>query len=89
MIEKVKWHINRDSAEDKLRDLLKWMSAIKADTVHQVRETIINMLIVTLCHVISPFNTIFIMTSTHAIAFNSDSNNLYTIIELATATLDN
>ena len=39
MIEKVKWHINRDSAEDKLRDLLKWMKAIKADTVHQVRAT--------------------------------------------------
>ena len=40
MIEKVKWHINRDSAEDKLRDLLKWMSAVKADTLHQVSETI-------------------------------------------------
>ena len=37
VIEKVKWNINRDSPEDKLRDLLQWMKAVKRDTIHSVR----------------------------------------------------
>ena len=37
VVEKVKWQVNRDSAEDKLRDFLKWMYALKKDTLHHVR----------------------------------------------------
>lgn len=37
MVEKVKWQVNRDSAEDKLRDFLEWMYALKKDTLHHVR----------------------------------------------------
>ena len=36
MIEKIKWNICRDSAEDKLRDLLEWMKAVKRDNIHGV-----------------------------------------------------
>ncbi len=36
VIEKVKWNVNRDSPEDKLRDFLEWMKAVKRDTLHQV-----------------------------------------------------
>ena len=36
VIEKVKWQVNRDSAEDKLRDFLEWMYAVKKDTLHHV-----------------------------------------------------
>ena len=36
VVEKVKWQINRDSAEDKLRDFLDWMYALKEDTLHHV-----------------------------------------------------
>ena len=32
----MKWSINRDSAEDKLRDFLEWMYAVKTDTLHHV-----------------------------------------------------
>jgi inositol 1,4,5-triphosphate receptor type 1 len=34
VVEKVKWQVNRDSAEDKLRDFLEWMYAVKKDTLH-------------------------------------------------------
>ena len=37
-MEKVKWQVNRDSAEDKLRDFLEWMYALKKDTLHHVRD---------------------------------------------------
>ncbi len=37
VIENVKWNVNRDSPEDKLRDFLEWMSAVKRDTLHHVR----------------------------------------------------
>ena len=40
VVEKVKWQVNRDSAEDKLRDFLKWMCALKKDTQHHVRPAI-------------------------------------------------
>ena len=36
VVEKVKWQVNRDSAEDKLRDFLEWMYAVKKDTLHYV-----------------------------------------------------
>lgn len=32
----MKWNINRDSPEDKLRDFIKWMKAVKRDTIHHV-----------------------------------------------------
>jgi inositol 1,4,5-triphosphate receptor type 1 len=34
IVEKVKWQINRDSAEHKLRDFLMWMKPVKRDTLH-------------------------------------------------------
>ena len=34
--DKIKWNICRDSPEDKLRDLMKWMKAVKRDAVHMV-----------------------------------------------------
>ena len=37
VVEKVKWQVNRDSAEDKLRDFLEWIYALKKDTQHHVR----------------------------------------------------
>lgn len=39
VIEKVKWQVNRDSPEDKLRDFLEWMYAVKKDTLHHVRAS--------------------------------------------------
>ena len=36
VIEKIKWNISHDSAEDKLRDLLEWMKAVKEYTIHRV-----------------------------------------------------
>ena len=36
VIEKVKWNVDRDSAESKQRDFLDWMLAVKKDTVHHV-----------------------------------------------------
>ena len=36
MIDKIKWSISRDSPEDKLRDLMKWMKAVKRDVMHRV-----------------------------------------------------
>ena len=35
-MERVKWNVNRDSPEDKLRDFLKWMKAVKKETEHKV-----------------------------------------------------
>ena len=40
VVEKVKWQVNRDSAEDKLRDFLEWMYAVKKDTIHHVSPAI-------------------------------------------------
>ena len=40
MREKVKWQVNRATPEDKLRDFLKWMVAIKKDTEHHVRGVV-------------------------------------------------
>lgn len=40
VIEKVKWQVNRDSAEDKLRDFLEWMYALKKDTLHHVSDVL-------------------------------------------------
>ena len=36
VVENVKWNVNRDSAEDKLRDFLEWLYAVKKDTIHNV-----------------------------------------------------
>jgi len=36
LVERVKWNVNRDSAENKLRDFMKWMKAVKKETSHQV-----------------------------------------------------
>ena len=36
VVENVKWQVNRDSAEDKLRDFLEWIYAVKKDTLHHV-----------------------------------------------------
>ena len=36
VIEKIKWNVSHDSAEDKLRDLLEWMKAVKEYTIHRV-----------------------------------------------------
>ena len=36
VVEKVKWSVNRDSPEDKLRDYLEWMKAVKRDTMYHV-----------------------------------------------------
>ncbi len=40
MKEKVKWNVNRDSPEDRLRDYLEWMEAAKRDIEHQVYSAI-------------------------------------------------
>jgi len=36
IIEKVKYRVNRESAEDKVRDFLNWMKAIKKEIHHLV-----------------------------------------------------
>lgn len=36
IIEKVKWSVSRDSAEDKVRDYLAWMKAVKREVIHVV-----------------------------------------------------
>ena len=36
MVEKIKWQVNRESAEIKVRDFLKWMKAIKGEVQHMV-----------------------------------------------------
>ena len=36
LVERVKWNVNRDSPEDKLRDFMDWMKAIKKETLHHV-----------------------------------------------------
>ena len=36
MIERVKLNVNRDSPEDKLRDFMEWMKALKEETDYQV-----------------------------------------------------
>ena len=36
LVERVKWNVNRDSPEDKLRDFMEWMKAVKKETGHQV-----------------------------------------------------
>ena len=33
----VKWNVDRDSAEEKVRDFVGWMKACKEDINHQVR----------------------------------------------------
>lgn len=42
VVEKVKWNIKRDSPEDKLRDFLLWMFAVKRDTIHHVRMLLVH-----------------------------------------------
>lgn len=34
--QKVKWSVGRDSAEDKVRDYLEWMKAVKREVIHVV-----------------------------------------------------
>ena len=36
LVERVKCNVNRDSPEDKLRDFMEWMKAVKKETGHQV-----------------------------------------------------
>ena len=36
LISRVKLQIKRNSAKDKLRDLVEWMGVVKKDTNHQV-----------------------------------------------------
>ena len=36
----VKWNVNRESPEEKVRDFVPWMKACKRDIDHQVNETI-------------------------------------------------
>ena len=43
VVEKVKWQVNRDSAEDKLRDFLEWMYAVKKDTLHHVSVIVVSL----------------------------------------------
>ena len=38
LVERVTWKINRDSAEDKVRDFLDWMKAVKRDVKHVVSK---------------------------------------------------
>ena len=49
VVEKVKWNISRDSPEDKLRDLLEWMKAVKRDTVHSVSSSLPSSPILSTC----------------------------------------
>lgn len=37
---RVKWNVNRSSLDDKLRDFLDWMAALKKDTLHRVSQHI-------------------------------------------------
>ena len=41
MVEKVKWQVNRESAEDKVRDFLEWMKAIKGIVNHLVSSAFV------------------------------------------------
>lgn len=36
MVEKVKWQVSRESAEDKVRDFLEWLKAVKGIVHHLV-----------------------------------------------------
>ena len=36
LVERVKCNVNRDSPEDKLRDFMEWMKAVKKEMGHQV-----------------------------------------------------
>ena len=36
LVEKVKWQVNRESAENKVRDFLEWMKAVKGIVNHMV-----------------------------------------------------
>ena len=38
LIEKVKYRVNRDSPEDRTRDFLKWMKAVKREMSHLVNN---------------------------------------------------
>ena len=38
LIEKVKWNVSRDSAEDKVRDFLDWTEAVKTEIQHRVSD---------------------------------------------------
>ena len=40
LIEKVKYKVNRDSPEDKTRDYLDWMNAVKKEMFHIVRTCV-------------------------------------------------
>ena len=51
VIEKVKWNVNRDSPEDKLRDYLKWMKAVKHDTEYHVSYMCVCMCVCVSGHV--------------------------------------
>ena len=35
---RVKWNVDRSSQDDKLRDFLHWMNALKKNTIHQVKQ---------------------------------------------------
>ena len=39
MVEKVKWQVNRESAEDKVRDFLEWLKAVKGIVQHMVSRS--------------------------------------------------
>ena len=39
MVEKVKWQVNRESAEDKVRDFLEWLKAVKGIVQHTVSQS--------------------------------------------------
>ena len=41
LVERVKWNVNRDSPEDKLRDYMDWMKAVKKETIHHVCEGVV------------------------------------------------
>jgi hypothetical protein len=41
---RVKWNIDRSSQNDKLRDFLHWMDALKKNAIHQVKVVAINKL---------------------------------------------
>ena len=38
VVEKVKWNVNRDSMEDKQRELLNLFEPLKRDLQHQVKK---------------------------------------------------
>ena len=41
LVERVKWNVTRDSPEDKLRDFMDWMKAVKKETIHHVCEGVV------------------------------------------------